>query len=322
MISKTALGLTAASFAIASVASAQILTDTFDRTVAAPGWGSVDNGSVSGMTGIVPADYLNGDALNTEVDGSQGILANNRIILDYNLAADPSVILAGGVTIQFDAAPGDLQTGREFAGIVLADSNSLEILGGPGAINGGNPDSRFGLAVRNSGTVGFRQFQDDGDSDPNTGAPTLNLVGNPFGGGGVGAVNESVFDQATFDAYVANGAGEFVNPDIYTVEMNVTGDFTAGSVVTITATVDGVPVDFDPSTPGLDAVSTIEWGDNDLRNPDGSTSGVSAPQLYLDFLGFNGPHGYDNLIVSAIPEPTSLGLLSVAGIGLIRRRRA
>ncbi|MEO1237738.1 MAG: PEP-CTERM sorting domain-containing protein, partial [Planctomycetota bacterium] len=257
-----------------------------------------------------------------------GSFGNTRVFLDYNLAADADVQAAGGFVVEYqvnpgngDDANGESGTGREFAGIILTDTNDLALIGGAGAVNGGNASSRFGLTPRNSGSVGYRQFT--------SGGLVNNLGGNPNAGG----FNEQIVDQVTFDAYTAgaplSGGGEtglldpFISDIFYDVRLEVTGDFSAGSEVLINAFVDGVAIDFDLSTAEVDA-SVIAWGDNAIIDSSGGppvNTGVIVPQLYLAFAGFNNPHLVDNLVVSAIPEPGTLALAALGGLVVLGRRR-
>lgn len=289
------LGLFSAACLSVGPAGAAIVTDTFSRdTTATGGWGAVDNGSVSGDTGTVAASYtLDADG---SVNGSTGTLANTRVVLDYNLAADPDVIAGGGFVVEWRVNPGDGDdtlgesgTGREFAGIGLSDSNQNPPFGGAGAItNQNNTTLRYALFPRNSGSAGFLS---------RTAGNTYNLQagGNPNSG-----FNETVFDQPVFDDYVNQGTPDpFANSKFYDVSIVVLGDFSAGSSAFVTSTINGVTL----------PTETIEWGD------DGAA--------YVSAIAFNGPHQYDDLRITAIPEPTTLLLASaclLGSLGLTRRR--
>lgn len=280
------------------MATAAIITDTFNRPDASMDWGSLDNGVVNGQTGSVAADYtLDGGV---GILGNTGAFANNRVVLDYNLATDVDVVAGGGFRVYWEVNPtdgddslGDTGSGREFAGIALGDSNQNPPYGGAGALtNTGNTTLRYAILPRNSGSAGTLT---------RTTGNTYNLEasGNPSSAG----FNEQIFDQATFDAYVNDGTPDpFVNPAFYAVELTVLGDFTAGSDVTIRPTVNGTVLD----------TEVVEWG--------------VGGQAYLSAIGFNGVHRYDNLSISAltaIPEPGTASVLAVAGClgGVIRRRR-
>lgn len=272
---------------IAGHARAAIITDTYSRTVD-PGWGAVDNGPVGGVSGSVAASYTLDGGVTT--DGANGVVSNNRVVLDYNLAADLDVIAGGGFIVEWRVNPtdGDVSgTGREFAGIGLSDSNLNPPYGGAGAItNGSNDTLRYALLPRNSGSVG-RLTRTAGN------VRTLAAGGNPNAG-----FNEDIFDQPVFDAYAAQDPlpDPYENDKFYDVRIVVAGDFTAASPTLITSTVNGFTL----------PTETIEWGD--------------AGQAYLSAVAFNGPHLYDDLRISALPEPSS-AMLALIGAGLIARRR-
>lgn len=290
----------AAALCLPSFASAVIITDTFSRSETMA-WGAVDNGPVGGESGSVAASYtLDGGG---NVDGSAGRLSNNRIVLNYNLATDANIIAGGGFIAELqvtqpdgDDANGESGTGREFTGIAVVDSNSNPPFGGVGAITNVNNDViRYGLLPRNSGSVGYLAR-----TAGNT--RVLAAGGNPNSG-----FNEFVYDQPVFDDYVNQGVPDpFVNPKTYNVTLIVQSDFTAAAPSIGRAFIDGVEIDFDLADADIDPLA-FEWGD--------------AGQAYLSFLGFNGPHVYDNLKIRALPEPTSalIGLLAIGGLSLRRR---
>ncbi len=285
------VGLLAAICLAMANTDAAIITDTFERTVD-PGWGSVDSGAVNGDSGSVAASYaLDGGV---SVNGTAGIVNNNRVVLDYNLAADPDVIAGGGFVVEWRVNPGDGDdtagesgTGREFAGIGISDSNQNPPYGGAGAItNGSNDTLRYAVLPRNSGSAGLL-LRTAGN------VRTLLADGNPDGG-----INEEIFDQAVFDDYVNQGAPDpFANSKFYDVRIEVLGDFSAASPTTINTTINGVAL----------ATQVVEWGD--------------AGQAYLSAVAFNGPHQYDDLRVTAIPEPASLLLVTTGCLSLCSLRR-
>lgn len=283
----TALGL------IAMNGNAAIVTDTYSRTATGT-WGTVDSGVVNGDTGTVNASYtLDGGG---ETDGSTGVLPNTRVVLDYNLATDPSIIAAGGFVVEWRVNPtdGDVSgNGREFAGIGISDSNTNPPYGGSGAItNANNSTLRYALLPRNSGSVG-RLTRTAGN------VRTLTAGGVPGPG-----FNEIVFDQPVFDAYASQDPlpDPYVNDKFYDVRIEVLGDFTAGSDTLVTSTVNGVTL----------PTETIEWG--------------AAGQAYLSAVAFNGPHQYDDLRITAavpVPEPATglIALLATTGLVAFRRKR-
>ncbi|MEO0514298.1 MAG: PEP-CTERM sorting domain-containing protein, partial [Planctomycetota bacterium] len=112
-----------------------------------------------------------------------------------------------------------------------------------------------------------------------------------------GGFNEEIFDQTNFDLYSQTQPDPFLNALFYSVEIAVFGGFTENEIMTVNTTVNGVALD----------PQTIQWG--------------VGGQAYLSAVAFNGGHQYDNLVVSAIPEPGSLALVAVGSLALVTRRR-
>ncbi|MBC7784340.1 MAG: hypothetical protein H7144_10920 [Burkholderiales bacterium] len=90
-------------------------------------------------------------------------------------------------------------------------------------------------------------------------------------------------------------------------------------VFTPTAMPNGASLKYNPVTPAGGAISPgIWWEDTDNKNVASPTGGKSAGT------GSYGPArkaGMSSEAMAVLPEPTSLGIAAVAGIGLLRRRR-
>lgn len=252
-------------------------------------WGSVNNS----LGGSVSASYLTTDAVDENqqtVEGGFGVLRNGRTILDYNLAADPTITSNGEFTIEFEVDPADdgtLGAGRAWGGFVLGNTNDTTDFGGALFLPN-NSNARLGFAPRNSGTMlsaargGFGTLTDGNPS-------------NPF--------NEIIFDEEVFDDYSANynnGSNEpYINDKEYTIRIEVASDFTANAASTATVfigDVGGV----------LENVGTFDfvWGDN-------------AGEAYIALAGNQSLHKIDNLLVevlpasaiNAVPEPASWAII-------------
>lgn len=292
---KTASLLTALAMTAGSASATVLITDTFDGRTLTSDWGTVDNGLVGGESGTISASYVLDDQAGVNVDGGAAMFTNSRVVLDYNLATDADVIAGGGFVVEFTVSPGDgddgggvnTGTGRESAGVAIVDSTSNPPFGGAGAItNAGNTVIRYAALPRNSGSVGTL-LRDA------TGTRVLTAGGNPNAG-----FNEDVFDQTTFDRYVSEGTPTpFVNALSYDVRIEVsTNSFAAGELATVSTTVNGVTL----------SDETISWGEDN--------------SAYVSAIAFNGPHGYDDLKVTALPEPASIALLGLGGLAMLRRR--
>ena len=309
---------------VAAPATAQLVTDTFSRTTGNPDildpdfgsdWGSPEL-PITGANYIVSAPTSEFD-VEYVADGT-GRINFGRVILDLNLAT-ADAIAAGGVTISFDVNPADLNddtaNGRDWAGIVLGDSNSpTGSVGGSGFATGGNPDARLAIAPRNSGSL-LSNVKPGG----------LNGDGNPDGG-----INEPIFDQGTYDRYVQfvndGNTGDvdnpFVNDEFYNVTLTVSETapgnlFADGATLNYALSVDGDPVTLNQGMSGQ-----FVWGDNNpLTASMGTDPTPGTRDAYLVFVGNTGEHEFDNLAVTLIPEPASLSLLGLGGLALVRRRR-
>lgn len=277
-----------------NMANAAIVTDTYTRT-AAGAWGAVDNGVVRGDTGTVAASYTLDSA--GDVNGSTGTYSSSRVVLDYNLAADAAVIAGGGFVVEWrvnpvngDESAGETGSGRDFAGIAIGDTNLNPPYGGAGAItNTSNDALRYVVMPRNSGSAGLL-YRSAGNTY------NLEAAGDPTSA----AFNEGgrVFDQAVFDDYVNQGTPDpFVNSKFYDVRVEVLGDFSAASAVTVNTTVNGFAF----------APQGIEWGD--------------GGQAYVSAIAFRGPHQYDDLRITAIPEPATIALAGFGCLGVLAAAR-
>jgi len=316
------------------VSAAVLLSDSFNRTLGdadsdggvSSDWGSNDNALGGSLSGSYTVSNPSGDFDVELVDGDNGVINFGRTILNVNLAT-PEAISAGAVKVSIDLSPSDIGLsnfhGRDWLGFLLADTNDPASLGGAAALFGGNPDSRVGVGPRNSGT-----------------AITRRGPANVRAGGKPGMLTEPIFDQQAWDDYVAwfNGGDgtppgdpveEFPNANEYTVELivsetapgNLFGD-NALNRAELFIGIDGGPltqVPFDPTNP---TAETFSWGDNTTSvGPNAGDATPGVRDAYLVFVAnANGGHLFDNLVVSAIPEPTTACLGSLALLSMATRR--
>jgi hypothetical protein len=284
-----------------------VLSDDFNRT--GTNWGSNNNG----LGGTVTQTYLSVAGVST--NGTQGEIDANRVIVDYNLKNNAAIVTGGGFSVEALISPTDLSTGREWGGIVLSSTNSTTVIGGIGAISNKSNDSvRLGLGVRNSGTLLNRinnsvDFEDP--ANPNvTQTDDLNDFlfgdGNPDGG-----INEPIFDQTTYNAYVA--ATPYTDPFasalsyLLRVDVSLVGGFGQGNQAIASVYVNNVQVDMDLATPGVQSATFLQGWQGDM---------------YLAVLGSGNDNLFDNLKITAIPEPASLALASAGAVALLARRRS
>jgi hypothetical protein len=135
----------------------------------------------------------------------------------------------------------------------------------------------------------------------------------------------------------------FGNAGKYYQQINLTGaqqvTLTAGTKYDIEIWSDGGPVSTDSNAFFLDTTQTSglykfgngyqnrasETFDSVTGDPNGSTSPAGYGAALGNFRGNDGNSGRDLLMAlygTATPEPTSLGLIGLAAIGALRRRRA
>ncbi|QDU71524.1 PEP-CTERM sorting domain-containing protein [Mucisphaera calidilacus] len=333
-LAATALAL-AASPALGQV----VLSDSFDRTTGlneAPidggfsDWGSPDNA----LGGSAAGDYLLvSDLANAAMevtDGDNAILNFGRVILDYNIATDADVLGMGAVEIKVDFNPGNTGgpsfNGRDWLGVFLGDSNQLNgSIGAQFALTGGNPDARVGAGPRNSGSTIAR-----------LGPANIRAAGNPSAGN----FNEPAYDPSALDDYIAWQAGgdgtapgdpveEFPNDRWYTLKLLVTSapgftlfEANAPHLAQLHIGPQGGTldrVDFIPQTPEIE--EQFSWGDNNTLTASGGTDTTpGVNDAYLVFVSNGADHRFDNLTISAVPEPAGMAVLGLGAAALLRRR--
>lgn len=220
----------------------------------------------------------------------RGELRFGRTILDVNLASLPAVQSAGGFVVQADISPSDTGNpggnGRDWAGIMIADTKDTALIASPQAIaNAGNDNIRFGAAPRNSGSL-LHRVNNEPAGTGGAGDQVF-AIGNPFNAG----INEPIIDNPVFNDYSINYLGpsapsppdDYVNPASYMVSVTVDAPngFGSGEEAFATLSVDGNTIYTNES---------FTWGEE----PE------DANNVYLGFVGFTSPHEFDNLQLSSL----------------------
>ncbi|MEM8872666.1 MAG: PEP-CTERM sorting domain-containing protein [Planctomycetota bacterium] len=290
-LSKTLLAAaTVATFGLASTASAQIFSDTFDRTNGSgdangfangtpndSDWGSNDNGLGGTEVQTYTFDESRGGGAQQTTNGSVAQFVAGGVQVELDLA--PLAPVGYTVAFDFQRAAG----GTAFVGMALGldDTDLIENTGG-----------------FNANTFLF--------ADAANGADGAILFDAGAAAGGVGGVQVFEAGVQVQDIDEADGYtdDEAVNSVVITVDAP-TG-YGAGSAGVLSVSING----------GASITEDILF--------DGVSSGFLS--FYSPAVGDPTTGSFtniDNLVVTAlpIPEPATLGLLSVAGLGLMRRRR-
>jgi len=169
-----------------------------------------------------------------------------------------------------------------------------------------------------------------GTFSPNT-APNITVTGanGSYVVGQVTAVNGGAGDSE--GNVGVTGWNPATDPEIFGIQVDVNGSLaTSGQLATLIAAIDGDGTA--PASAGVVASST-DPTHGDLSGLDGGhtynlflTYGAGGPgtsdDLGLDLTAVNDPNlvGYTFTAVAAVPEPMTLSLLALGGVGLMTRR--
>ena len=163
-------------------------------------------------------------------------------------------------------------------------------------------------------------------------AQTLAGVGTvvgPIGVQGTISPGETSVDTLTFSGALTLSATATYNVDIVgTVNGDVTGNdlIVAGGAVSLgNATLTVVALSpYLASAHGGEALTiisksgTVVIADTFAGLAEGSTFSAAGTQFTISYIGGDG----NDVVLTSVPEPTTIGMLSIAGFGLLRRRRA
>lgn len=304
-INAVPIGIFAVTLAATSVSAQVILSDAFSRVAGVPGpnleWGSNDNGlggTVVQAYNLLPnSPGANGGGW---TDGELGYIRNNAPTVNYNLAADPNIIAAGGFIAEIELKPFQDANGRQWSGVNLNNAN----MQGNRFVDTSST-MLAGIGVRNIGTVIARLDNDTffGHNYPNADA-------------GIGI--EQALTGSPYQDYLDNFFNQpYANALTYRVKVEVASTFApnASATARFFAAIGNNP---------------YEQIDMDLDGGNGLTVSTfllgATPELYLGLQSIRGggpsEAWFDNLIITAIPEPGSISLLLLGAAGLLALRRA
>lgn len=160
---------------------------------------------------------------------------------------------------------------------------------------------------------------------------TFDITGDAFSGSFAGALVNSLANDGTpgaaFVSQVGIGAGTVMPGDTVTISFDAKGDFQVGGVFFV----DLLSLDSGGGTTGvegLDAPPTFPGGTWTNYSYTGTAGANVDGGLTLQIRTITGADPasvanltIDNLSVTVVPEPASLGLLSVGALTMLRRRR-
>lgn len=221
----------------------------------------------------------------------QGNLRNRAAIVDYNLAADPLILGAGGFVVEAAFKPQQGVSGREWNSVVIRSNNAAAGTAFAIADDPGATATVAGMAIRNISSV-LRVGHPQGVSQ---GPPVT--------------TEEPILDQALFDGYVWGQA--LPNDNSYEIQIRLssadwsaTGSYTAAYRARIVGDPNWTPLGFTSGTWGTDDAAYV------ILYANRSDPGTTYVESY-----------FDSFRIYAIPEPGSLSLLLFGAAALCRWRR-
>jgi hypothetical protein len=337
-----AAAMTLVSVGVASAAPVTILSDSFSRSpagtpvgtipnrdtspaaqaAAAAGWVSTwgaNNNAAGGVVTQTYTSYVETGGNDYKVDGSNGISGNYlnngaaTLPLKYNQSATTTLEPIGLTGFAWS------QINHNFNADTNVQSNpTLRVTFDLYRSAGGNMSWFFG------------QSDPTGVANGNAGSPATigsNDIGiywrggttNNFGVRDNGALPAAVPGIASYDTISYAAGTNFASSIPAQIRIDITGtNFSSGQTSLVELWVNGIAQDLN-GTSAAGTGYTMTWdaggaaymgfGSNNT-----SVEGSVAVPVYR-------ANGIDNLFIAAVPEPTTLASLAVAGLVAVRRRR-